>query len=77
MKAAGAAAVPQEWKGKLSTGGSTLWLTPDEAQQLQQAISRLVDPYVERWHKPETRPADGRPVRLFHTTYLTPYTEQP
>ncbi|MFC5828285.1 ArsR/SmtB family transcription factor [Nonomuraea insulae] len=76
MKAAASAVAPEEWKGKLSNGGATLWLTPEEAEHLGQAIAQLISPYTERWQEPDTRPADGRPVRLFHNTYLLPNPEQ-
>ncbi|MEO3876660.1 winged helix-turn-helix domain-containing protein [Nonomuraea sp. B12E4] len=75
MKAAATAPVPQAWKGRLASGGATLWLTPEEAERLGQAIAQLISPYVERRRQPDSRPASGRPVRLFHNTYLLPNTD--
>lgn len=76
MKAAAAAEVPQAWKGKLANGGATLWLTPEEAERLGQAIAELISPYAERQQNPDERPAEGRPVRLFHNTYLLPNPDE-
>ncbi|GAA3649484.1 helix-turn-helix domain-containing protein [Nonomuraea antimicrobica] len=72
MKAAATATVPEAWKGRLSRSGATLWLTPEEAERLGAEIAQLIAPYTERWREPDARPADGRPVRLFHNTYLLP-----
>ncbi|MFC4014314.1 winged helix-turn-helix domain-containing protein [Nonomuraea purpurea] len=76
MKAAAAAGVPEPWQGRLHNGGATLWLTPEEAEQLGQAITALITPYVQRWQQPGTRPPGGRPVRLFHHAYLPPETPE-
>ena len=61
---------PPEWRGKLGTTGATLYLTPEEAREVNDRISDLVNEYVQRWDHPEQRPASGRPVRLYTTSYL-------
>ncbi|WP_165959405.1 hypothetical protein [Nonomuraea longispora] len=76
MKAATLAEVPEAWRGKLPNVGATLWLTPEEAEHLGQAITQLISPYVDRWREPDARPVEGRPVRLFHNTYLLPYADR-
>ncbi|MEV4799268.1 winged helix-turn-helix domain-containing protein [Nonomuraea sp. NPDC049421] len=76
MKAAVTAKVPEEWKGRLPGWGATLWLTPQEAEQLGQAFAQLIKPYVGRWQEPDARPAEGRPVRIFHNAYLLPEQEE-
>ncbi|WP_143044067.1 hypothetical protein [Nonomuraea jiangxiensis] len=67
----------EAWKGKLSSTGATLWLTPEEAEHLGQTIAQLISPYAERWQKPDARPTEARPVRLFHNTYLLPNPDRP
>jgi len=61
---------PPEWRGKLGTTGATLYLTPEEAREVNDRISDLVNEYVQRWDHPDQRPASGRPVRLYTTSYL-------
>ncbi|WP_051154886.1 ArsR/SmtB family transcription factor [Ruania albidiflava] len=70
IRQAAARSNPPEWRGALGTTGATLYLTPDEAREITDRISDLVDEYVQRWDHVDQRPAAGRPVRLYTTTYL-------
>jgi hypothetical protein len=72
MKAAASTPVPEAWKGKPSSGGTTLWLTPEEAEQIGRDIDALLTPYTDRWRDPQSRPADGRAVSVFHNIFLPP-----
>lgn len=62
---------PEAWKGKMTAISATLFLTPDEARELGDALADLVNPYIERWDTGE-RPAGGAPVRVLAETFLVP-----
>ncbi len=70
IRQAAARTNPPQWRGTLGTTGATLFLTPAEAREISERIADLVDEYVQRWDHPDQRPADGRPVRLYATSYL-------
>ncbi|MEV4181866.1 helix-turn-helix domain-containing protein [Streptosporangium canum] len=76
MKAAVSTPAPEAWKGKPSSGGATLWLTPEETEQIGREIDALLTPYTDRWRDQESRPAEGRPVRVFHNIFLLPNQDQ-
>lgn len=61
---------PPEWRHSLGTAGATLHLTPAEARQVNDRIAEVINEYVQRWDHPDQRPAAGRPVRIYVTSYL-------
>jgi len=77
IRQAAARTNPPEWRGALGTTGATLYLTPEEAREVSDRISELVDEYVQRWDHPDQRPARGRPVRLYTTSYLVHPASEP
>ncbi|HIZ34228.1 MAG TPA: helix-turn-helix domain-containing protein [Candidatus Ruania gallistercoris] len=70
IRQAAARTNPPDWHGALHTTGATLFLTPAEARDVAQRIAEIVDDYTQRWDHPDQRPPEGRPVRLYTTTYL-------
>ncbi|WP_187368370.1 ArsR/SmtB family transcription factor [Ruania zhangjianzhongii] len=70
IRQAAARTDPPDWRGALATTGATMFLTPDEARDIGTRIAEIVNEYTGRWDHPEQRPADGRPVRMYSTTYL-------
>ena len=77
IRQAAARTNPPEWRGALGTTGATLYLTPEEAREVNDRISDLVNEYVQRWDDPDQRPARGRPVRLYTTSYLVHPASEP
>lgn len=68
---------PKPWRGKTFQLGATLYLTPDEAKQLEAGLGALLDPYLDRATDPARRPDGVGLVRLFAaSTYLVEYQEQ-
>ncbi len=45
------------------------WATPDEADQLHEAIAALIEPYLARAADPSSRPAGARLMRWFSTSH--------
>lgn len=68
---------PLPWRGKLGTTGSTLFLTPDEANEVSAEIGAIVRRYLPRLFDPDSRPDGARPVRLYSTMYLVRSAETP
>lgn len=64
--------VPDAWRGTLGSGGATLFLTPEEAAELNRGIRRLLEPYIERITDRRLRPRGAEPVRFFHASTLVP-----
>lgn len=62
---------PPEWRGHLFDSRATLWLTPQEADELGKQIRALLNPYVQRWYTGE-RPDGGAPVRVLASAFLIP-----
>jgi hypothetical protein len=62
--------VPDTWKGHLFEAGSTLFLTPGEADTLNERYNELIAPFLDRITDPTRRPADSAPVRVFMATTL-------
>jgi predicted ArsR family transcriptional regulator len=56
---------PAEWRRAAFHTGVLTWMTPDELDEVSDAVSALMQRYVERIDTPENRPAGARPVRLF------------
>ncbi|MFL4475235.1 winged helix-turn-helix domain-containing protein [Paeniglutamicibacter sp. MACA_103] len=62
--------VPETWKGHLFEAGSTLFLTPEEADTLNEHYQRLIAPFLDRITDPALRPEGSAPVRVFMATTL-------
>jgi DNA-binding transcriptional ArsR family regulator len=62
--------VPDAWKGHLFEVGSTLFLTPEEADAFSESYRQLIAPYLGRITDPAQRPKDAAPVRVFMATTL-------
>lgn len=68
---------PKEWEQAALMMGSTLWLTPEELDQLGEQLRHLADLHRDRAEHPEQRPEAARPVRLFLGTSVgLPGTEE-
>lgn len=65
---------PAEWRKASRLMGSSVYLTAAELEELGEAMEKLMDRYLDRWDKPESRPDGARQVRLF--TSLFPNSER-
>lgn len=72
LRAARHRTAPPGWRGAMFRSGATLWLTPEEAGELDEQFTRLVMRFVARTEDPAQRPTGSRPVRLFAATSLVP-----
>lgn len=59
-----AAAEPEHWRRAAFLGGMTLPVTPAELESIGERLRAVLEPYVERLERPESRPDDARFVRL-------------
>ncbi|MCF6475063.1 helix-turn-helix transcriptional regulator [Nonomuraea sp. MG754425] len=55
---------PEAWRGAGSIGNVHLYATPEELQELGNAMSALLEPLMARVFDPARRPAGSRPVLL-------------
>ncbi len=62
--------VPDTWKGHLFEVGSTLFLTPEEADAFSENYRQLIAPYLERITDPAQRPEAAAPIRVFMAATL-------
>lgn len=62
-----------QWRGSRLLGGSSMWLTADEAHALGEDLTALSQRHLERAANPALRPAGSRPVRLF--VAISPITD--
>jgi hypothetical protein len=61
---------PEGWrKGALGQGVSILYLTPDEAREVEAEMRVLTARHDERTDHPELRPADAIPVEFLTFAY--------
>src|SRR6202020_561667 len=61
---------PEDWrKGVLGQGVSILYLTPDEAREIEAELRGLTARHDERTAHPELRPADAIPVEYLTFAY--------
>ncbi len=63
---AGSPTEPEPWRAAARLGDSILYLTVEELTELGRAVDALVEPFAERVARPETRPAEARPVTFLH-----------
>lgn len=65
-------AEPPEWLAIEDIGDRVLYATPAELKQLDERISELLDPFIERLEDPEARPEGARPVNLIQLVFPLP-----
>jgi DNA-binding transcriptional ArsR family regulator len=72
-----APSLPEAWRGVTSASEMVTWLTPAEAQQLEDEVMTLLVRYRERLGDPALRPPDSRPVETVYLTYPTEFRAAP
>jgi len=63
---------PREWAEVADVGDRVLYATPEELKELDQRITELLDPFIERLEDPSTRPDGARPVNLIQLVFPLP-----
>ena len=58
-------AEPSAWRNATGLGGSTMWVTAEELQQIHDEIRPVLDRYTDRSQDPSRRPSGARAVRIF------------
>ena len=58
-----------EWQDAAAFGDSLLYLTADELARLRDALTQLVEPYVERLGRPELRPEGARQTMFLQVAF--------
>lgn len=67
---------PPRWRGATFQRGATMIVTPEEAREISEGLTRLLAPYHERLTDPSRRPPGVGAIRLFAaTTFLPEYQE--
>jgi len=66
---------PEEWQQAAPFGDDLVYLTASELAELSERARDLLDPYLDRFAKPELRPAGARLVTYLHIAH--PVTEAP
>ncbi|HEY1853922.1 MAG TPA: helix-turn-helix domain-containing protein [Solirubrobacterales bacterium] len=66
---------PREWAEISNLGDRVLYATPAELEELEEQISDLLDPFIERLEDPSRRPEGARAVNLVQLTF--PLPEEP
>jgi hypothetical protein len=65
-------AEPDEWRNATGLGGSTMWVTAGELQQIHDEIMPILERYNERSQDPALRPDGARVARVFFATAVSP-----
>jgi hypothetical protein len=60
---------PAEWQQAAHFGDMWLYLSAGELAELGQQVQALIDPYVDRFVRPELRPRDARLVSYLHLAF--------
>jgi hypothetical protein len=63
---------PSQWRNATGLGGSTMWVTAEELQQIHDEIWPILDRYAERSADPSLRPSGARAARVFAWTAVSP-----
>jgi hypothetical protein len=63
---------PEPWQDAIRMGGSTMWVTAEELQQIREEIMPVLERYTERSQDPALRPAGARAARVFIATAVSP-----
>jgi predicted ArsR family transcriptional regulator len=66
---------PREWADVDDIGDRVLYATPEELRELDEQITALLDPFLQRLEDPATRPPGARAVNLIQL--LFPMPEEP
>jgi hypothetical protein len=53
-------------------GGSTMWVTAEELQQIHDEITPILRRYIQRSEDPALRPSSARAARVFFYTAVSP-----
>ncbi len=54
---------PDQWRPTVSQNETIWWVTPDEADEIQEDLIKLMKRHMQR-HNPDHRPPGARPVEL-------------
>jgi hypothetical protein len=65
-------AEPADWRSATGLGGSTMWVTAEELQQIHDEVWPILSRYSERSADPSLRPSGARPARVFVWTGVSP-----
>jgi hypothetical protein len=65
-------AEPPDWAAATAVGGSTMWVTADELQQIKDALLAMLMRYQDRSEDARLRPDGARPSRVFFSTSVRP-----
>jgi len=65
-------AEPGEWQSASGLGGSTIWVTAEELQQMKDELLAVLGQYTDRGDKPTLRPDGSRAARVFYFTAVSP-----
>src|SRR5918992_4119425 len=60
---------PVEWQRAAPFGDAMVFVTAEELAELEAAVDKLCERYLERTTKPELRPHGARPVSLLKLAY--------
>lgn len=63
---------PSEWRESIGTDKAVEYLSPDELDDLRNAIRELVIKFNDRREKPELRPDGAQPVTIFVSASIPP-----
>ena len=63
---------PPAWRNASGLGGSTMWVTAEELQQIHDEIWPMLSRYTERSGDPSLRPSGARAARMFVWTGVSP-----
>jgi len=63
---------PAEWRDATGVGGSTMWVTAEELQQIHDEITPILRRYIQRSEDPALRPSSARAARVFFYTAVSP-----
>ena len=62
----------QTWRNATGLGGSTMWVTVEELQQIHDEIWSILERYTDRSDDPSLRPSGSRAARMFFFTAVSP-----
>ncbi|RKT54248.1 ArsR/SmtB family transcription factor [Saccharothrix australiensis] len=67
---------PEDWRAATGVTGQHAFLTAAETGRLAEELAAVMARYQERTARPELRPPDARPVRLFLAITVAPPTDR-
>jgi hypothetical protein len=63
---------PEEWADASTIAGSTMWVTPEELQEITDALVTLIHRHERRTENARLRPEGAREARVFISTSVRP-----